>query len=1211
MSNTCIISNSNTFIQTLQSLQKDLFDLSAKNPLVHIDAANLWLTDATADFSQAQKIYRKARFFEKEYGLHTTLYVSHFIRWKSPRRNSFFTAPLLCQLVQVHEKKRENTTYMFVPDESIPFVNPVLRKLFQDEFNLLLPEYVTSSPSALVDLLRQEFSQISIQNTFNAEDSWQIIEQNAIGIFNYPKILLARDYEKLIHHPGKAIQALLGEKKTAGQLTELPDFTGLLDATQQAAVKTALHGHTVIQGPPGTGKSHTLVALIKTLLLQKKKVLFVSEKRSALEVVYQRLKKDKLDLSIAFFDPAKDEKKQFYAQLKKNWEFATSYQKPGTPDSKNKPHGQDLFSYYPHQLLKIDPASGINIQLLLEKLIAEDFDAAGAKISGTLPNYKLWQEYVPLLTQFEQLIQHEFGVKELTDTAFSGLNTVVFSEPDPLRKLAARIDQLDQSLQKMQALARTYKLSEQPESFSRFAIAASILSMVNKNQLELLQKEHKKYKTFNTLAKKYQLTRNKLTQAELMNQQWSKKPSVGEITALNDLLKQKKKSKTILGILKRNSARSQDYFADFSPEISTTAKLQLLEEVRTEWHLKGELEALKIKLKHELHILNPDTEIDHILQVRTKLDSVTQNEYITLLEHAESLNLIQDLAGIHTTVNQCSGLIAYLFYQPRHTSFQDLKSHLLLLKDELDLIDQLQFEIAVFFKVPEVLLNFIRANRLPVKKLDLLITWQQLVNETRFEPAFKKLGGEKLLTDFETRKSLFQKCEDDWIHQIQSYAAAFLHTAEKLAETPASKLTAQAKQHKQNYREAKRMLVHEFSKRQQHLPVSELLQMHADTVISLQPLWMMNPLSVAQFLPCEEALFDYVIFDESSQIPLEDSLPAIYRGAHIVIVGDSQQMPPGQFFTSNPDGKTLLDQAEFNFTNVSLTHHYRSEHPSLIGFSNKHFYDFELQALPPVSKENPIQLIRTAGIFEDQRNVAEALEIARTYKSLTAAGKADIGILAFSREQQHEIEKQLALLQLSPNESLIIRNLENVQGIEKETVLISIGYAKNSAGIFRKNFGPVNQERGANRLNVLFTRAIQKMIVFSSVTAADFEMSDNRGTTLLADFLRYCEEQQTARTAPEIKLPAHRIVYDLLVTNQVVFDYYPAENGISVSCFIQHQTGKILLVDPCTGLNETPDFFGTLIALEKRFKKIKLITATDLLFNRKQILHETLQYFKL
>jgi len=1184
----------------LLELQKELFDLSARNPFVNANLEKLWfIDDQNSNKTIAQKIYSKARYFEKEYALKTCLKISAFIEWKSPKSDSFFISPLLYQPCQIKEQKRIDTTYKIECDELDYFINPILKKVFVEYFKIDLPTHV-ELPNQIFELLQTEFntSEKKIEHVLNfeAKNHWRIIQKNAVGIFNYKKSLLHRDYEKILKEPGKIIGQLFHENSSENEHNFLPDTSNCgLDESQMLALSKATSGNLVIQGPPGTGKSHTVVALIKSFVAEGKNVLFVSEKRSALDVVYDRLKQEKLDHLIAYFNTEKDEKKTFYSHLKKAWVRATESTEKKIISNSDRFIGSDLFSFYPNKLIPTDKVLEASIHQLEEELLKTG-QIIELTASAQFPKWKKWNASFDFLLEFEQTIQSAFKVNKISDAGFFRLSETIFSEPQPLPKLEKRLLQIEQSIHVIQSLQIKHKLNLDLSSFTRLAIAGSILGMVNKNQLNLIKSDHKLYKTFNTLAKKFELTKNKLNQIEQVNKKWTKKPSISEITEITGQLKHGKKSKSILGILKRNSTKTHDYFSDFAPETSLVTKLQLLEEVRTEWHLRGDLEAIKIELKHKLNITNPDHEIDHILQVRSKLDSVSQNEYISILEDENSLELIRDLQEIHSNINQSNSVLSYLFHHDIPQKLNNLVQLIQRIKSELITIHKYENEIRTFLKLPKEILSFIRANKFTVNHLNAIVIYQNLLAETRFEPTYKKINGDYIIREFESQKGNQKRFNESQLFILQDLPNSFIRGLEKLAGTPASKLKPADKKSKQNYKDEKRILLHELNKNQQHLSINQLAENCNTILAALQPVWIMNPLSVAQHLPCEREIFDVIIFDEASQIPLEDALPGIYRSAQLIVVGDSQQMPPGQFFSTKADVKTLLDQASFAFQNVMLKGHYRSEHPSLIEFSNRTFYENELVTIPPLTNDPAIELKKVDGIFTENKNLIEAKAIADHYKHLLKKGVEDIGIIAFSREQQNEIERQIQLLKITPNEKLVLRNLENVQGIEKEIILISIGYAKNEAGVFRKNFGPVNQEKGANRLNVLFTRAIKKMVVFTSVSSSDFKLSDNKGVTVLADFLRFAEYYQVTKHG---ELPvefSHQIVEKLLMRsghNDIIF--HSTDSGLIVNCFIQHSSGKILLVDPCLKPGDSQDLYLLLSILQKRFKKIKIVTSKELI----------------
>lgn len=1192
--------------QTLQSLQKDLYDLSARNPLVNSDPKRLWILSDHSDFRQAQKIFTRSAFFEKEYALKTLLKVEAFLKWKNPKTKLFCTSPLLYKPASIVKKVREEISFLVEEEDTDFAINPVLRKLIRENFQFDLPQS-SADAEFVYTLIEKEFQKIERVSEFDSNDSWQLICAPSVGIFNYKKLLLVNDYDKIIPNPLNTIGALFGENDSQKTTSIESSFLHALDPSQKEAVTSALQTHTVIQGPPGTGKSHTVANLIKSFLIHNKRVLFVSEKRAALEVVFQKLKKEKLDLRIAYFNSDKDEKKQFYTHLKKNWENVSQNITAFSTSIPSQSIFHDSLEFYPSHVTQADEQSGLSIFDLEENLLNCFEKTSATELKSQPPTYKIWSDNLAFLKKFETDLCAVFKKKLLQDVHSISLSASAFSDKNPLQKIQTRLNQAESYIGETEKICSKYSLNTSLGSITHYSIAASILNMVNKNQMDLLQHEHKKYKAFSNLAKKFQLTQIKLHQAEQVNQKWSKKPTISEITELTDLLKQKKKSKSILSILKRNSAKSRDYFADFSPEISTVTKLQLLEEVRTEWHLRNDLDEIRIKLKHELHIQNPETEIDHILQVRTKLQSVSSNAYLEILEHPESLQLIRDLDKLHGTLNQLSGILSYLGMQSDKDNLEDLRKFCKQLLKEIPLLEKLENELKTWFKLPFTFIDFVRKNPGKTDELNRSVIAFHLKELTRFEPKYKSLSGQTLLDDYRKRTRTYKIYQAELNEVIQKNPADYLKRMERLAETPTARLKENQKTQRTYYKQARRMITHELNKKQRHLAVNELMSDCHDVLLSLQPVWMMNPLSVSQYLPCLPELFDVVIFDEASQIPLEDAIPTIYRGAQLVVAGDSNQMPPGNFFSKNPDGNTLLDQAAFNLKNKMLTHHYRSQHPALISFSNKHFYDNELLSLPPNSNQPPIDFIKVDGLFEEQKNIAEAKSIALYYKSLLKSDKKNIGIISFSREQQFEIEKQIQLLKLAPNESLLISNLENIQGNEKEIILISVAYAKNEAGVFRKNFGPVNQERGANRLNVLFTRAIQKMIVFSSVTSADFDFSDNRGVSILADFIRFAENFKTADLKENPKTVTEIIVAEYLTKNKLEFEYYSLDSGMSISAFVNHKKNKILLVNP--GIENNSDLFTLLTALENRFQELKIILNRDLISDRKNCEKEIADFF--
>ncbi len=341
------------------------------------------------------------------------------------------------------------------------------------------------------------------------------------------------------------------------------------------------------------------------------------------------------------------------------------------------------------------------------------------------------------------------------------------------------------------------------------------------------------------------------------------------------------------------------------------------------------------------------------------------------------------------------------------------------------------------------------------------------------------------------------------------------------------------------------ILLGEFEKKRGHLPVRELLNRAGRAIQAAKPVFMMSPLSVAQFLAPPHGLkpgltFDLLVIDEASQVEPVDALGAIARCRQAVVVGDDRQMPPTRFFQrmTGEEG----DEAEYEegpvaaaevesilglanargVPNVMLRWHYRSRHESLIATSNAEFYGNRLMVLPSPRARSAalgLSLVRVEGIWEAGAGVnrKEAEEVARAVLRHAQETPGDtLGVAAFSLRQRDAILDALEKLRREnpaaepffaahPDEPFFVKNLENVQGDERDAVLISVGYARDDDGKLAMRFGPLSAEGGERRLNVLITRAKKRCVVFSGLSAddIDLERAGGRGVAALKTFLRF------------------------------------------------------------------------------------------------------------
>jgi hypothetical protein len=405
------------------------------------------------------------------------------------------------------------------------------------------------------------------------------------------------------------------------------------------------------------------------------------------------------------------------------------------------------------------------------------------------------------------------------------------------------------------------------------------------------------------------------------------------------------------------------------------------------------------------------------------------------------------------------------------------------------------------------------------------------------------------------------------------------------------------------------VLAHQMRLQRRHMPVRRLIGKLPNLLPRLKPCFLMSPLSVAQYLDPAYPPFDLVVFDEASQIPVWDAVGAIARGASVVVVGDSKQLPPTNFF-QKLDGEegnegdeedfeeleSVLDECiASGLPSMRLLWHYRSRHESLIAFSNHHYYQGRLLTFPvPQERDDTmgVSLRLIAGGTYDRggsrTNRAEAEAVVADLAgrlSRRAEGGESIGIVTFSSAQQSLIEdlidakrREDAGFDAAMNageEPVFIKNLENVQGDERDVILFSVGYAPDKNGRMVMSFGPLNRDGGERRLNVAVTRARRQVVVFSSIRADQIDLARTQatGAVHLKSFLEYAERgpaaigEAAADTAIAAPTPLETSVKQELESRGWVVDARIGCSGYRIDLAVRDpdRAGRYLLGIECDG----------------------------------------------
>jgi hypothetical protein len=356
----------------------------------------------------------------------------------------------------------------------------------------------------------------------------------------------------------------------------------------------------------------------------------------------------------------------------------------------------------------------------------------------------------------------------------------------------------------------------------------------------------------------------------------------------------------------------------------------------------------------------------------------------------------------------------------------------------------------------------------------------------------------------------------------------------------------------------------EIQKQRQHKPLRELFAEAGEFITTLKPCFMMSPLSVAQYLQTDAIEFDVVIFDEASQVMPEDAISSIIRAEQTIIAGDTKQLPPTRFFNADvevsdgvrEDLDSILEEAAAILPEVNLTWHYRSRTAELIEFSNQLYYNGRLQTFPEndPSTATGVEFDYVEdGVYDrggTRRNDIEAERVVDLVAHhATTSPERSLGVVAFSVAQEEAIREALESRRLD-DEALdrfldeddilgefFVKNLEMVQGDERDRMIFSVGYGPDESGAVTMNFGPLNQQGGERRLNVAVTRARERVTVVSSLLPEEIDLSrtSSTGVEHFKRYLEYARDERDVLSTPgeatdavELRSPIEQSVYDAL-----------------------------------------------------------------------------------
>jgi hypothetical protein len=923
-----------------------------------------------------------------------------------------------------------------------------------------------------------------------------------------------------------------------------------MDASQEFAIREVQMGKSiVIQGPPGSGKSETICNMICSAVAAGKKILVISHKRAALEVVAKRLGQKSLDDFFALVHDVKFDQRSLYTKIEKQIEHIESYQTIN--NGLDAIYMEREFAASVKLLTQLNTHSEEFRNALFDTRIcgfsAHELYLKASTEEGTINLSDLYTCYPA--KELERLIHavQTYSIYAAIPYPHAELWKNRIEQPDMTSQTfelwQSKASVLKQAIDDFKQQLAVYKETRIATAFEYIASLKITLESVH----ALLQEDSTK-KLWNAFsrpvdfAKASQLIES-IAVIQKENQSLFSNYSLSELHALQALLSNAhKKSEGTFGWL---------LYAVFSPEYKILKKAA--EYTNTALSAQT-LQALTDKIKSallveallketaaltDLTIPLQDTDalqaLTNVIQTFYKLLQPIEETNPSLYRHVIALNaaaaeqLIKHILHAHTTLTAAAANTSAYFSTPQQLYF---------IKD-VDLLDEwMQFTGEHLNDVQhlDALLHSLNAtDRICIQRLAVLSDaypankWAVLIEQSVLKHWIQHIElVYPILKSLDTLR--WKQFAQDWtIHSEKRKALSLEMILGKLREQTYREIVFNRLQNRITYRD----LQHQVTKKKRVWPMRKLMHEYAQEVFSLIPCWMMSPEQVSCVFPLEQ-LFDLIIIDEASQCYTEHSLPAMYRAKQIVIAGDSQQLPPSDLYRVRWDDEeeneadieidSLLDLGERYLSSVLLKGHYRSRYPELIAFSNQQFYGNKLNYVPRYedihAAVKPITYRKVDGVWANSINKNEAEEVVRITLDYIQAGKHSIGIVCFNYQQasyiQDLLEQESVKKQFLLPEELFIKNIENVQGDERDIIIFSIGYAPDKNGKFSMLFGSLNMQGGEKRMNVAVSRARESVVLVCSIMPQELrtETLKHEGPRILKEYLQYAWDcQQFDRNA--------------------------------------------------------------------------------------------------
>ena len=932
------------------------------------------------------------------------------------------------------------------------------------------------------------------------------------------------------------------------------------DVSQMDAVLSAQQGRSfILHGPPGTGKSQTITNIIADALYRGKRVLFVAAKKAALDVVHRRLEQIGLAPFTLELHSNKSKKSDVLVQLAKSIETAKLAQ---TADFQQEAQRLDTAKKAISEYVNLLHQKQLCGWSLYDSITAlenyNDKKFSNNYIAETVLqqlNSTLWQQWTDWLPQFQSILKllihpSENPLSALNLPQYSpSINDEISAQTQKLLNLLPNVKNKSQSLAK--AIHFPFSIESKSE-WEQFVLVINAFQKLPNIPLELIRylsdkENYSVYQEWTKVFNEYQIVlssilknfnRNILkTDVSATEIEWKKAQQSWFLLKWLQSRKIKKKLSVFRTSPFRDNSELEQLFSNYNQLMEVQ---QLLKQIR----FSPVQQALKNLFKDEqtdlTDISNKAVLIQEISNLTNSWERNALGRWVQVwqergLQYSDeikqsNLSAMADFTSLTTDFNEQQNKYATLtgihFQQKENwnndtvSQLQNIQTHLPHLK------------------------NWMNYVQLCKQGKTLNATWlinsyeNKLCNAENISDYFNYTVhtsiAHSIISQHEALSLFNAELFESKIEQYKKIAKDFQNlTIQELRVKLAAQLpntTIEAMQSSEIG-----ILQRAIKNRGRGLSIRKLFDQIPVLLPRIAPCMLMSPISVAQYFDVNIKHFDILIFDEASQLPTCEAVSALARAKQSVIVGDPKQMPPTSFFNTIKldeenmdveDLESILDDClSMSVPSKYLLRHYRSKHESLIAFSNVNYYENKLLTFPSSDDLNrKVRYHQVKGFYDKGKtrtNKFEADEIVQYIKSHykdPQKRKLSVGVVTFSQIQQSLIEDKIQKLFISDpkleefinesDEPLFVKNLENVQGDERDIILFSVCYAPDEEGKMSMNFGPLNRDGGWRRLNVAVTRARYEMHVFATLQPDQIDLSRTsaEGVAGLKAFLQFAEK---------------------------------------------------------------------------------------------------------